>query len=135
MLRPDDMQKACLFLTAWREGNAYGGTLATEAIMSTIMNRVKAGWGSCLEVIEDLPNKSATTLRTGMPKLWEPQASRLLHSVEGIFDGSAKDLSNGALYWFDSNCEVTNEWFKDKILGDLNTHKKTADMNSLMFLR
>ena len=136
MLRPDDFLKGQLVLYGWRNGKYFGGHLASEAIMHVLGNRQRLGWGSWMDVIATAPSRQATLeLIEDVPQVWEPAFSRLLHSVESIFDGSAKDLSGGALYWFDSSKEVTNPWFKEKILGDLTTHAKCADMNSLMFLR
>ena len=104
--------------------------------MHVIANRQRLGWGSWLDVLADAPNKSAILEQpTDIPHVWSPEFIRLLHEVPAVFDGSAKDLSGGALYWFDSAKPVDNPWFKEKILGDLTTHAKCADMNSLMFLR
>jgi hypothetical protein len=134
MLRPDDFIKGQLVLYGWRAGKEYGGHLASEAIMHVIANRVRVGWGGWLDVLADVPNKSATIEQPeGTPQVWGQEFSRLLHSVESIFDGSAKDLSNGAVYFADLAKPVTNPWFSERILGDLTTHRKVADMNSLTF--
>lgn len=136
MLRPDDFIKGQLVLYGWRCGHAYGGHLTAEAIMSVIANRVKLGWGGWLEVLAETPFRAAVIeTNLDVPKVWSPEMSRLLHDVEGIFDSSSKDLSNGALYWFDSSKPVTNAWFKEKILNDLEHHPKVMDLNSLMFFR
>lgn len=135
MLRQDDYQKAQLVTVGWKHGKEYGGHLAPCIIMSCIANRQRLGWGTWLDVIDDVPSKCATIEQpTGVPQVWEPGFVRLLHEVEAIYD-SSKDYSNGALYWFDSSKEVTNTWFKEKILGDMETHKKVGDMNSLIFMR
>ena len=134
-MRQDDVQKTQLVMTGWRHGKDYGGHLASCIVMCCLANRQRLGWGTWLDVIEDVPNKCATIVQPiGVPQIWEPNFVRLLHEVESIFD-SSKDYSNGALYWFDSAKEVTNPWFKEKILGDLETHKKVGDMNSMMFFR
>lgn len=133
MLRQDDFLKSQLVLTAWRHGQKYGGHLASCLIMSCLATRQKLGWGNWLDIINTIPNYSATIEQpTGMPSIWEPNFVRLLHEVESIYDGS-KDFSNGAVYWFDSADPVTNPWFKEKILDEKRI--KVADMNSLMFFR
>jgi len=135
LLRQDDYQKSQLVTVGWKHGKEYGGHLAPCIIMSCLANRQKLGWGTWLEILEDVPNKCSTLEQpTGIPQIWEPNFVRLLHEVEAIFD-SSKDYSNGALYWFDSAKEVTNPWFKEKILGDMETHRKVGDMNSLIYLR
>jgi hypothetical protein len=136
VLRPDDFLKGQLVLFGWRAGKEFGGHLASVAIMGVIANRVKLGWGNWMEVIADIPAKSATIEQPeGTPQIWSAEFNRLLHEVESVYDSSGKDLSCGALYWFDSSKPVTNEWFKLKVLGDLDTHKRIAEMNSLVFLR
>ena len=136
MLRQDDFLKSQLVLFAWRHGKPFGGHLASEAIMNVIANRVKLGWGTWIDVLAEAPLKCAVLEQPAdIPHVWSPEFTRLLHIVDGVFDSSTKDLSNGALYWFDSSKPVTNEWFKEKIVGELAIHKKCADMNSLLFLR
>ena len=136
MLRQDDFLKSQLVLFAWRHGKPFGGHLASSAIMGVLANRQRLGWGSWMDIIADAPAKSAVLEQpSDVPHVWDPEFTRLLHVVEGVFDSSATDLSNGALYWLDSSKPVTNPWFKEKILGQLDIHKKCADMNSLMFLR
>ena len=133
MLRQDDFQKAQLVLTGWRHGREYGGHLASCIIMSCLANRQRAGWGNWLDVIDRIPERSATIEQpTGTPLIWEPGFTRLLHEVEAIYDGS-QDYAKGAVYWFDSAKPVTNPWFQTHILDE---HRiKLGDMNSLMFFR
>lgn len=132
MLRQDDFMKSQLVLTGWRWGKQYGGHLAACIVMSCIMNRVRLGWGSVLEVLDRLPNFAATTeMPTGTPSPWEPGFIRLLHEVEGIYDGSGEDYSKGSLYWCDSR-DINTQFFRDKILADPEVHRRVADMNTLM---
>lgn len=132
ILRQDDFQKSLLVLTGWRHGRVYGGHLASCMIISCLMNRVRLGWGTVLEVLDRIPNFAATTeMPTGTPSIWEPGFVRLLHEVEAIYDGT-QDYSKGALYWCDTR-EVNTVFFKDKILGDHDTHKRVMEMNTLAF--
>ena len=99
-------------------------------IMSCLMNRVRLGWGSVLEVLDKVPNFAATTeMPTGTPPIWEPGFVRLLHEVESIYDGTS-DHSNGALYWCDTR-DVSTSFFKEKILGQSNIHRRVMEMNTL----
>lgn len=130
MLRQDDFMKSQLVVTGWRWGKEYGGHLAACMVMSCIMNRVRLGWGNVLDVLDRIPNFAATTeLPTGTPSIWEPNFVRLLHEVEGIYDGTV-DHSNGALYWCDTR-KVETQFFKEKILGDSQTHHRVMEMNTL----
>lgn len=130
MLRQDDYQKAKLVETGWRWGKDYGGHLGACIIMSCIMNRVRAGWGTTIEMLDKIPNYAATTeTPTGTPSIWEPSFVRLLHEVEAIFDGT-QDYAKGALYWCDTR-DVTTPFFKERILGDSATHRRIMEMNTL----
>lgn len=66
---------------------------------------------------------------TGTPSIWEPTFVRLLHEVEPIYDGT-QDHSKGALYWCDTR-RVETPFFKEKILGAQDIHKRVAEMNTL----
>lgn len=136
MLRNDDFIKSQLLLRAWQEGKEYGGHLASMMIMSTIMNRVRLGWGNHLDVLVSIPKYSATLKQPDnvLPNLWDANFTRLLHEVDSIFDGSAKDLSAGALFWADLR-NVDNDWFKQNILQKPEIHTRVADFNSLTFFK
>lgn len=134
MLRQDDYQKAQLVTVGWRYGKEYGGHLAACMIMSCLMNRVKKGWGpTVLDIIDRIPNYAATTeVPEGTPSLWEPGFIKLLHEVDGIYDGT-QDYAKGATYWADLRF-VTTPFFKDKILHNPE-HPRVVEMNSLAFFR
>lgn len=134
MLRQDDYQKSQLVLTMWRHGKEYGGHLAACMIGSCIMNRVRLGWGNLLEVLDRIPNFAASTeMPTGTPQIWEPQFIKLLHEVDGIYEGT-QDSSKGALYWADSR-NITTPFFKEKILAEPAAHPRIVEMNTLMLFR
>jgi len=135
LLRQDDFIKGQVVLTGWRYGHEFGGYLGSCIVMSCLANRQKLGWGNWLDILDSIPKYSATTEQPlGTPSIWEPNFVRLLHEVEGIYDGS-KDHSSGAIYWFDSSKPVTNLWFKEKILDDSIAHPRVGNMNSLMLFR
>ncbi len=137
MLRQDDYQKAQLVTVGWRWGREYGGGhMATCLVMGCLMNRVRLGWGSVLEVLDRIPNYAAipaNEIPGGTPSVWEPNFVRLLHEVEGIFDGT-QDPSKGAVYWCDLR-RVTTPFFKDKILAYPEEHPRLVDMNTLVCFR
>lgn len=135
MIRQDDFQASQLVLAGWQHAHKYGGFLAPCMVMSCLANRQKLGWGSWLEIIESIPKYSATLEQpTGMPQIWSPEFVRLLHECQSIYDGS-KDYSNGGLYWLNSAEPITNPWFQDKILNNIDVHPRVADLTSLMIFR
>jgi hypothetical protein len=133
-LRMDDFIKAQLVLFAWREGRGWGGYLASCMILSTIVNRQRAGWGSWLSLLDGAPSKAGSLVpATGSPDLWEPNFVKLLHEVSALYEG-AKDYASGALYYCDS-ARIDNEWFKVKILGNPQEHPRIGEMGTLMLFR
>lgn len=131
MLRQDDFNKGQLVLTGWRFGREYGGHLPAMMVMGCIANRVRCGWGSWMEVIDRIPLFAAEIdLPSGYPISWEPSFMRLLHEVEGVYDGSGIDVSKGALYWCDLR-RITRDWFRDNILKKPDQHPRIVDCNSL----
>ena len=137
MLRIDDMQKAVLVLTAWRYAKIYGqqGHLTAELIMGCIANRVKAGHGTWLEVIERIPLYAAENeIPAGFPQVWDPAFMKLLHSVEGLYDGSVPNPAKEGKYWADLR-HVETDFFKEKILGNSDEHPRIVDMNSFSVFR
>ena len=134
MLRQDDYMKAQLVTHGWRWGREYGGHLGACMIMSCLMNRVRLGWGTVLEVLDRIPAYAATTeIPSGTPAIWEPQFVRLLHEVEAIYDGT-QDYSKGAVFWCDTR-QVTTSFFKEKVLSEKEQHPRVVDMNTLACFR
>ena len=142
LLKVEDMQKSVLVSLGWRFGQSYGGGyLAAQMVMSTIMNRQRAGWGNHFEVMERVPSFMAENELPPLkyPGVWEGGFIKLLHLVDGVFDGSAVDLSKGALYFCDL-ARVERPWFKSLIEAineetGLRQHPIVASMNSLTFFR
>lgn len=143
MLKQDDFIKGQLVSMGWRFGKPYGGYKAGQLVMHTLANRVRVGWGNWLQVIDNVPKFMAENELPPLsfPPLWEPGFVKLLHSVDGIFDGSLPDESTGALYWADL-ARIERPWFKEKIIDarreDQNgslipAHQRVHDMGTLSF--
>jgi hypothetical protein len=140
-LKVEDLQKSVLVSLGWRFGQSYaGGYLAGQMVMSTLANRVRSGWGNWLEVMERVPFFMAENELPPLkyPGVWDGNFVKLLHVVDGVFEGSAQDMSKGALYWADLS-RVERPWFKD-LIGALNEfgerqHPICASMNSLTFFK
>lgn len=85
-------------------------------------------------MLDNIPLYSAQTeMPTGTPPIWEPGFVRLLHEVEGIYDGS-NDYAKGALYWCDTR-RVETQFFKEKIFGRPDEHPSIGSMNTLMLFK
>ena len=109
--------------------------------MHVIANRVRLGWGAWLQVIDRIPLYMAEFEMPPMehPSIWEPAFVKLLHVVEGIYDGSVPDLSKGALYFADLN-HIERPWFKELISAQnpetgLRQHPSVSNINGLTFFK
>lgn len=143
MLRQDDYIKAHLVLFAWRQGKEYGTShIPACMIMSVLSNRVKAGWGTWQEVLDNVQKYAAEPLVSeGSPNLWDPCFTRILHEVDLIYAGSAnhamafvnRTQQEPAMYWADTR-RIQSEFFKKKI-QDNSDHRIIINQNTLSFYR
>ncbi|PWT75524.1 MAG: hypothetical protein C5B59_08580 [Bacteroidetes bacterium] len=140
MLRQDDYCKAKLVEMGWRWSKTYaGGHMAGQLVMHAIMNRVRCGWGTCLVVIDTIPKFMAENELPPLehPAIWEPSFMKMLQAVDGIYDGSVPDMTNGALYWGELS-HIGRDWFKAMIVAEnpatgLRQHPQVANLNGLTF--
>jgi len=109
-------------------------------IAGCLSNRVRLGWGSWLEVIKKVAHFSATLEqpnRDQLPDIWEPNFIKLLHSIDGIYDGSIADPALGGIYWADLSKGIkgiTNPWFVEKILNS-PAHTQCANQGPFTIFR
>lgn len=140
-MKQDEYVKAQLVEMGYRFGKKYGGHIAGQLVMSTIANRVRSGWGSWLHMLDRVPFYMAENELPAFehPAVWEPGFVKLLQVVDGIYEGSASDMSKEALYWGDLS-HIERDWFKEKIIqarkeDGTPVHPRVVDMGSLSFWR
>lgn len=136
MLKQDSFIQAQLVNMGWRFTQYYGqGHLGGQMIMHALANRVRVGWAPWLQVIERVPQFAAENELPPLtyPPVWEPAFIKMLHAVEGVMDGSAVDMSKGALYWGDL-AKIERSWFTDNVIKNPN-RIRVASMNGLNFWR
>ena len=99
--------------------------------MSCLSNRFRLGWGSWLDIIQNIPKCSATIEQPKFefPSIWEHGFLRLLQEVDAIYDGT-QDYSKGGLYWADLR-HVESRFFLDIIIGQPELHPRIVDMGPL----
>ena len=111
MQRVTDYIKAHAVFTAWKYGSHYGGTDHMTGVLWVIKNRSDAGWGSILHVVDTMEKwESAPPVTKTHPDQWDRRFVSLLNTVDSIFDHTAQDPTNSAL-WFGDLTNVTNEYF------------------------
>lgn len=139
MLRQDDAVKSYLVLECFRQGSDFGQQ-PSLMVLGCLANRMRLGWGSWLEVLQKLPKFSATLEqpnRDKWPDIWNPEFIKLLHAVDGIYDGSVANPALEGLYWADLSKGIkgiTNLWFVEKILHS-PAHAAVANQNSFTIFR
>jgi hypothetical protein len=129
-MRPQDLIKAKLFDTAWRESNGKAG-LYGEIIARCLANRVRRNMGTWAEVLSNVAKYRANEPDPlpEMPNLWEPSVLKLLSAVDEIYENAGLDSSNGGI-WYIFTERGVNEWFKTFVI-DSGQYSVTAIQNSL----
>lgn len=140
MVRQDDFVKSLLVLECWRQGKDFGNHQIPLMIMGCLANRQRLGWGSFLEILKALPKFSATLVQPNrdlVPDIWEPNFVKLLHAVDGVYEGSINDPALGGVYWADlskGKSGITNPWFQEKIL-DSSVHVACSNQGPFTIFR
>jgi len=140
VVRQDDFVRSLVILECWRQGCDFGNSQIPLIIAGCLSNRVRCGWGSWLEVLQKIPKFSATIEQPNRDKwldIWSPEFIKLLHSIEGVHDGSVSNPALEGIYWCDLRNGIkgiTNPWFRDKILAS-PLHSVCCNQNSFTVLR
>jgi hypothetical protein len=140
MVRQDDYVKALVVTECWRQGKDFGNHQIPTIIAGCLANRVRLGWGSWLDVLKKIPNFSAVLVQPNrdlLPDIWEPNFVKLLHNIDGIYDGSIADPAMGGIYWADlskGKAGITNQWFQEKII-DSPAHLPCANQGPFTIFR
>lgn len=136
--------KGMLATFAVEEAYRYGGADCPLAVAQVMANRVKAGWfgGDWRKVILDAPKVRGTLYRDRFEYDTRESAFRqIITAIDDVYHGIADNSSvnveseNGtvpALYYCVLH-NVTSEWFKTNVLGDLENHPRIAVVGQLTF--
>jgi hypothetical protein len=114
-----------------------GSSIVVLAIAQVLKNRVDAGWGDWMQVIEAAPTYVGTV--RDKPKV-NPQDvlfRKILIGVDDIYYGIADDgdVNNDeykSLYYAELH-NVNRAWFMDNVLSDLESHPRIAKVGQLDF--
>lgn len=143
-----DVDRVLLTLYAVREAGPRGSLEQMKAICYCLRNRVRAGWGEWMDVIEnaDETNAHASELTTPI----DPNSrtyQRLLRDVDDIYfgqssissTGGGEDLENSlcdsqhlCCYWSFVNRAILPS-FAETIVRDPANHPNRATMGTMMF--
>lgn len=130
--RFQELEKNVLALTAWRYASHYGSHTPQLMVAQVIANRYRKGWGSLLAIIDRMPKYDAAPPTTkGFPEAWDKSFLRSLSEIDPIYEGTARDSVNGALYFGDTT-NVQNEFFLNQIARNPE-HHMVCNLASLTF--
>lgn len=141
-----DMDRVMLVRYAVREAGPDGSLEQMKAICYCLRNRVRAGWGEWMDVIdsadESLGNEPIEPMRLDSASR---AYQRLLHDVDDIYFGHSTGRDEGTtledslcekerpcFYWLFLN-RPTRTWFRDNIASDKENHPSNATMGLMMF--
>jgi hypothetical protein len=142
-----DVDRVMLVRYAVQEAGPKGSLEQMKAICYCLRNRVRAGWGEWMDVIESADEHRANEPAEPMRIDHTSRAyQRLLHDVDDIYFGhSSTDFGEGTtledslcdkerpnFYWLFLN-RPTRQWFTDNIAGDKENHPSRATMGLMLF--
>jgi hypothetical protein len=118
---------------AIEEGGRHGGVNNMLAVAQVLRNRVFAGWGDWLEVVQRAPEKRATIYPPHMSELRSGNVRVLLNKIDDVYTkADAEDLTAGALFYVEPGFPVA-EWFKTEVLDRPDEHRRTAHVGPVWF--
>jgi hypothetical protein len=123
---------------AGEQAGRYGGVSCMLAIAFVLRNRVFAGWGSWLEVVERAPSRLANSdlkpdemgpvLRSGNGRI-------MLARIDEIYSRpDAEDITGGALFWVDPQLAIAPD-FKREVIDRQAEHPRVAHIGPLWFFK
>ena len=118
---------------AVEEAQQYGGTNNMLAVLHVLRNRVMAGWGDWLEVVERARYQRSTNYPLKQGNFRSNDVRVLFSRIDDIYTRvDLSDLTSGALWYWDQNTPM-NDWFKNDIIGHPEEHKRVAHVGPVWF--
>lgn len=120
---------------AIEEGERHGGVNNMLAIAYVLRNRVFAGWGDWVEIIQRAGEKRGTIYTPYVPNIRGINVRTFLNRIDEVYTrADATDFTGGALFYFEP-MEPVAEWFKTEILGRQDDHPRTAHIGPVWFFK
>lgn len=130
--------RAQLARIAVEEGGRYGGLNNMRAVAMVLRNRVFAGWGSWLDVIDGVetrPINTAVPRFNPLPVLKSGMGRLILNQVDEIYSRTdLEDITGGALFWYDPAYPAV-EWFVAEVLARQEQHRRVAHIGPVWFFQ
>jgi len=132
----DAYTRAMMVRFAVEEAQRYGGINNMLAVLHVLRNRVFAGWGDWVEVIERAPERRGNVDD-------HPPRANMRHSdvrivlirADDIYSrDDTSDLTGGALWYVDQNLPV-QDWFQRQVLERSEDHARVAHIGPVWFFK
>lgn len=121
---------------ALENGARYGGINNMLGVAMVLRNRVFAGWGSWIDVIEQVATRptNLNIPRGDVTSVLKSNTGRnLLNQVDAIYSRvDIEDITGGALFWVDPSFLVA-DWFKLEVLNRQENHPRVAHIGPVWF--
>ncbi len=141
-----DVDRVMLVRYAVQEAGPRGSLEQMKAICHCISNRVRAGWGTWMDVIEGAEEYSANDPQESIRIDINNRAyQRLLHDVDDIYFGHVLEIGDGptledtlcdkerpCFYWMFLSRPI-RQWFQDNIISDKENHPNNVTMGIMLF--
>jgi hypothetical protein len=120
---------------------ASGGVEPMLAVAQVLKNRANAGWsgGDWIRIIESAPEYRGT-VQPDMHTHLDPRDGsfrELMRRIDDVYYGTAEDsnvnTSTGKSLYYAELHNINREWFRERILSDLETHPRIAVVGQLTF--
>lgn len=120
---------------AIEEGERHGGVTNMLAIAHVLRNRVFAGWGDWVDVVQRAADKRGTIYAHYMPNLRSGNVRALLNQIDEIYTRpEVTDPTGGALFYFEPGTPPA-EWFTREIIGKSHEHPRSAHIGPVWFFK
>jgi hypothetical protein len=136
----DTYVRAQMARFAVEEGARHGGVNNMLAVVHVLRNRVFAGWGDWLEVMETAPEKRAVIyppLNAPARLTWMRSGNvrSLLNRIDEVYSrADLEDLTGGALFYFEPGFELA-DWFKNEVMERPEDHPRVAHVGPVWFYK
>lgn len=131
----DTYIRAQLAQFAITEGERHGGLNNMLAIAHVLRNRVFAGWGDWVEVVQRAGEKRVTVYPEYMPNLRSGNVRVLLNKIDDVYTrADATDLTGGALFYFEPGYPVP-DWFCKEVINKSEDHPRCAHIGPVWFFK
>lgn len=120
---------------AIEEGQRHGGINNMLAILHVLRNRVMAGWGDWIEVVNTAPDRRGTIYPPEVSQLKANNVRIVLNRVDEIYTRTdLVDLTGNALFYMDQNLQPL-PWFEREVLGHPDDHPRCCHIGPVWFFK